>query len=497
MFAKATRNFLKEVDSGGNLIAVPNLNDSDKLQLLSLVIKQKRFWCWQRPKYQFLSLTLGDILTKDQFLSPVVVESDFVKYEGKFENHVTGTIETAIGKIKLNVGGKGLVESQSSFGTLRKQEVDLQQLIQDSLERTINLKNPVLQHVLETRNEVLCVLTQKIVTTQKCIISEHVQIEEKCGGMVGIQTKTVQVSAKEDGNVVKDSNVVLEIPASTTIAYGVIELYVKLDGQFEFCLLQGKHGGFEHERSGHSVELDPMVFRMFTYTDMPDAGPGTSSPAGPLSALKQDALLLEKNFHPFAKLPEKQKIVLSNILQRILLDDELLMVLESVFDDVAHGLSPPLAAMRELMPLQQQDLTTFLQLVGCSLVDGYPGQEAALSNQELFAAAYCLVSALAEMPDNATALLGTCCKLEIIPTLCQLLRYLSDDRSCDLQHPTLAPLEDTERFGIAQHLFALADIGLERLRSSVKVVILKDSNIFPLILCIALNGLCALDKRHE
>ena len=59
--------------------------------------------------------------------------------------------------------------------------------------RTINLKNPVLQQVLERKNEVLCVLTQKIVTTQKCVISERVQIEEKCGGMVGMQTQTAQV----------------------------------------------------------------------------------------------------------------------------------------------------------------------------------------------------------------------------------------------------------------------------------------------------------------
>ena len=70
MYAKATRNFLKEDDAGGNLIAVSNLNDSDKLQLLSLVTKKKRYWCWQRPKYQFLSVTLGDVLTEDQFLSP-------------------------------------------------------------------------------------------------------------------------------------------------------------------------------------------------------------------------------------------------------------------------------------------------------------------------------------------------------------------------------------------------------------------------------------------
>lgn len=51
----------------------------------------------------------------------------------------------------------------------------------------------MLQQVLERKNEVLCVLTQKIMTTQKCVISEHVQTEEKCGGMVGIQTKIVQV----------------------------------------------------------------------------------------------------------------------------------------------------------------------------------------------------------------------------------------------------------------------------------------------------------------
>lgn len=41
----------------------------------------------------------------------------------------------------------------------------------------------------------------------------------------------------EDGNVTKDTNVVLEIPAATTIAYGIIELYVKLDGQFGECYL--------------------------------------------------------------------------------------------------------------------------------------------------------------------------------------------------------------------------------------------------------------------
>ncbi|KFO31515.1 gasdermin-E isoform X1 [Fukomys damarensis] len=498
MFAKATRNFLKEVDAGGNLISVSNLNDSDKLQPLSLVTKKKRYWCWQRPKYQFLSVTLGDVLTEDQFLSPVVVESDFVKYEGKFENHVSGTIETVLGKVKLNMGGKGLVESQSSFGTLRKQEVDLQQLIRDSVERTINLKNPILHQVLERRNEVLCVLTQKIVTTQKCVISEHVQIEEKCGGMVGIQTKIVQVSAMEDGNVIKDTSVLLEIPAATTIAYGIIELYVKQDGQFEFCLLHEKHGGFEQERRSDPVYLDYLACREFVFMDMPDARHGTSSQDGLLSVLNQATLPLERNFSPFLELPAEQQTALHNLLQAVLFDEEFLVVLEQVCDDMAGGFWCPQAAlaMGELKPPQQQDLMAFLQLAGCRIQGEWPGPEGEVSNQKLFATAYFLVSALAEMPDNAAALLGICCKLQIIPTLYHLLRVLSDDGICDLEDPTLVPLKDTERFGIVQRLFVAADINLEQEHSSVKATVLKDPHVFPLILYITLNGLCALGKEH-
>ncbi|XP_053519590.1 gasdermin-E isoform X2 [Artibeus jamaicensis] len=442
MFAKATKNFLKEVDDGGNLIAVSSLNDSDKLQLLSLVVKKNRFWCWQRPKYQLLSVSLGDVLTEGQFLSPVVVESDFVKYEGKFENHVSGSIETALGKVTLNAGSKGLVETQSSFGTLRKQEVDLQQLLRDAVERTINLKSPLLQQVLERRNEVLCVLTEKIVTTQKCVVSEHIQVQEKCGGMVGIRTKTVQVSAMEDGTTTKDTNVVLEIPASTTIAYSVLELYVKLDGQFV-------------------------------------------------------TLPLERAFHPFGRLPEQEQTALSGVLQVVLFDEELLVVLEQVCDDMVSGLPPPLAVLGELKPLQRQNLTAFLQLVGCSMQGECPGPQGVVSNQKLFATAYFLVSALAEMPDNAAALLGTCCKLQIIPTLCHLLHALSTGGDPDLGDTALAPLRDTEQFGIVQRLLATANVTLERRQSSVKAVTCQVPNISPLILYISLSGLHALGRARQ
>lgn len=55
----------------------------------------------------------------------------------------------------------------------------------------------------------------------------------------------------------------------------------------EFCLLQGKHGGFEHERKVDSVYLDPMAYREFAFLDMLDAGQEIASQDGSQHVLKQ------------------------------------------------------------------------------------------------------------------------------------------------------------------------------------------------------------------
>ncbi|NXY86393.1 GSDME protein, partial [Alcedo cyanopectus] len=98
--------------------------------------------------------------------------------------------------------------------------------------RKIDLNSSLLQHVIERKHEVLCILREKIITTQKCTISEHIQAEEKISGVMGCGTKIVKVSVSENGSMMKDSSVILEIPPATTIAYSVIELFIKHSGQF-------------------------------------------------------------------------------------------------------------------------------------------------------------------------------------------------------------------------------------------------------------------------
>nr|XP_032629742.1 gasdermin-E isoform X1 [Chelonoidis abingdonii]XP_032629743.1 gasdermin-E isoform X1 [Chelonoidis abingdonii]XP_032629744.1 gasdermin-E isoform X1 [Chelonoidis abingdonii] len=532
MFAKATKNFVRETDCGGDLIPVSRLNDSDKLQLLNLVTKKKKLWCWQKPKYHFLTVKLNDVLIEDKPIKPVVVESDFVKYEGKFEDFVRGSIETSFGKINLGAGGKGFVESQSSFGNLKKQEADLQQLMKDlkgstvfsrapvlhgdpheqltapqdfsnlptQITITINLNNNLLQQVLERKHEVLCILTEKIVTTQKCLVSEHVQTEEKYGGMVGLRTKIVKVSVSENGNVRKDSNVVLEIPAPTAIAYGVIELYIKRDGQFEFCLLDEQEGGFERENTEGSSYPYSLPIRDSSFLYQPDAvdsdrhsGDRNIIPSDvSLSVLKQDLLLLKMQFQPFVKLSEDKQGALNKIFYELLHHEEMVTALEEMLDSIFTGEEPDFTDLKELKPPQQQNLTDFLQLIGYSLQNELLLQKDQLHYKGLFSAAHILISAVAELSDYTLALLRACCDIQIIPALCCLPNVASTDGTLTLRDPALAPLTDAGRFRIVQRLFAQSNINLEMMESSVKAVTMKEPSFFPFILYIALYGFYAL-----
>lgn len=175
MFATATRNFVEEVDEGGLLIPVSSLNDA--VVPLTVVVKHKRFWCWQKPKYITTDFTLNDILSGDTPIQPgkhhyllsmsvelakypdllLVVwmysfkitispnvslstgvrETDFIKYNGTFGGNMQGNIETNFAQGNVSLGSKDSSKLKSVFGSLKKQEVDVQKLLRDSKDRFV------------------------------------------------------------------------------------------------------------------------------------------------------------------------------------------------------------------------------------------------------------------------------------------------------------------------------------------------------------------------
>ncbi|XP_053915786.1 gasdermin-E isoform X2 [Cuculus canorus] len=479
-----------------SLKTVPSLL-CDKLQLLSLVTKRRKFWCWQKPKYHFLTVTLSDVLTEDKPIKPVIVESDFAKYMGKFEDLIQGSIATSFGKISLGAGGKGYVENQSSFGNLKKQEIDLQQLMKDVKDRTIDLNSGLLQQVIERKREVLCILREKIITTQKCTIYERIQTEEKISGVMGCNPKIVKVSVSESGSMMKDSSVILEIPPATTIAYGVIELFIKQSGQFEFCLLDEQQGGFEKESTEDSAYPHSALFRNASFLYQPDAvdnevysGAKNLIPSyASLSVLKQDLSRLKTQFQPFVKLPEDKQRALYKTLCELLLHEEMVTALEDVLDDIYAGDKPDL---KELNPAQQQSLLDILQLLGCSLPSELLLQTYQPQDGELLSAAHLLISAIAELSDYTLVLLRACCDLQVVPALCCLPNIAAADGTVALSSPLVSTLTDKGRFDVAQRLFASSNINLEMTESSVKAQTMQQPRFFPLVLYVALYGFYAL-----
>ncbi|XP_027751900.1 gasdermin-E isoform X2 [Empidonax traillii] len=417
---------------------------------------------------------------------------------GKFEDFVQGSIEASFVKIRLGAGGKGYVENESSFGNLRKQEIDLQQLMKDVKDRTIDLSSSLLQQVIERKREVLCILREKIITTQRCTIFEHVQTEEKVSGVMGCTAKTVKVSVSENGSMVKDSSVILEIPPATTIAYGVIELFIKHNGQFEFCLLDEQQGGFEKESTEGSTYPHSALFRDASFLYQPDAvdnemysGAKNLVPSdASISVLKQDLSQLKTQLQPFVKLPEDKQRALYKTLCELLLHEEMVTALGDVFDDICTGDEPDL---EELKPAQQRDLLDFLQLLGCSLQSELLLQKYQPQDVELFSAAHLLISAISELSDYTLVLLRACCDLQVVPALCCLPDVTSADGTVALSSPLVATLTDRRRFDVAKRLLASSNINLEMTESSVKAVTMKEPRFFPLVLYVALCGLHALD----
>lgn len=502
MFSKATKTFLSEIDAGGELIPISSLNDCDKAQLLSVVAKKKRFWWWQKPKYLFSSCAcfLGDVLTDEKPVKPVVVESEFVKYEGTSGDVLKANIDADVGTFHGNATGSGHVQTISTFGTLRKQEVDMYHLMKAVQNRKINLHHPFIKQLHGNKHDLLCIVKEKIITTQKCVISEHTQMEETFGGKLGIQAKKVKVSIAENGNFTKAENAVLEIPAPTAIAYAVVELLVKCDGQFEFCLLSEIQGGFEKESIKKHEHAEPLLSNTVSLFDwdMVDLsrnismdGKAVPSSAS-LSAIKQDILEITKPFSVLQDLPEPLRGELYNGLFEILHDGQTVTQLQAVVEEICLEKRPSLTFLAELKSPEREWVQKILYLIGYDM----PNQKLIQPyKKDLLSAVHILTSALEEMPDTALAILGACCKLHLLPALWALTNITSDEGLCSRTEPALADLIDRGTFQIAQSLFSLFNMRLELNEKSMSAVTSKDPSFLPHILYIAISGFHALKNN--
>ncbi|XP_047454505.1 gasdermin Eb [Mugil cephalus] len=470
MLAIATRNFVEEVDRGGLLIPVSSLNDT--IALLTVVVKRKRFWFWQKPKYLPTDFTLNDLVTGDTPLQPVVVETDFIKYSGTFGDNIKGTVGANLANTTVNLEGKDSSKLQSSFGSLKKEEINVQKLLRDSKDRMLDMSHSLIQQAKEKHRRVFGIVKERIVTTQPCSVIEDVQQEGQCGGVLGIcGKKNPKIALKENGNLSTDSNVTMEIPIHTTIAYGLIELVVKHDGHFELCLMSDTDGGFEVDSSNK-----PRLVGM-------SGAPAHSSEQS--SSLRQELEKLSDHFKLLSSLSVSIKSSLLKQITKLMQDQASISALQHVLDQICLEKVPDLddATMTESA---RQNIKAILDLLEKS---GQMGStQAAGPSTSALTAIHLLTSALDEMTNDCFAVLGMCCSPTVLATLEQLVQCVLGNGELPLSSLGLA--EDV--YEKTEHLFASSKISLKRDGDVLKTEINPQPGNLPLILCIVIRSLASL-----
>ncbi|XP_039998554.1 pejvakin [Xiphias gladius] len=221
MFTAATKNFVKQVGDTGRLIPVPSLSEADRYQPLSLVTRKRKRHFWKKSKYASTPFSLKDILVGEKEITAGVSSYQLLNYEDKSDVALNGRLGNhIINDVGFNISGSDSVAVKASFGVVSKHELEVPTLLRELNSRKVDLDHCLVRQSKDSRRSVLCVVVESIRTTRQCSLTVH-------AGMRGT-TMRFQI---DDGRNPKGRDKAIVIPAHTTIAFSICELFVRLDGR--------------------------------------------------------------------------------------------------------------------------------------------------------------------------------------------------------------------------------------------------------------------------
>ncbi|MEQ2177893.1 U3 snoRNP protein [Goodea atripinnis] len=187
---ESAKNFVKQVGDTGRLIPVPSLSEADRYQPLSLVTRKRKRHFWKKNKYASTPFSLKDILVGEKEITAGVSSYQLLNYEDKSDVALNGRLGNhIINDVGVNVSGSDSVAVKASFG------------IGEWTDRPL------------------------------CGCREH-----------------PDNTSIDDGRNPKGRDKAIVIPAHTTIAFSICELFVRLDGRLDICVAPESQGGFEREQ---------------------------------------------------------------------------------------------------------------------------------------------------------------------------------------------------------------------------------------------------------
>ncbi|XP_031707545.1 pejvakin isoform X1 [Anarrhichthys ocellatus] len=255
MFAAATKNFVKQVGDTGSLIPVPSLSEADRYQPLSLVTRKRKRHFWKKNKYASTPFSLKDILVGEKEITAGVSSYQLLNYEDKSDVALNGRLGNhLINDVGFNISGSDSVAVKASFGIVTKHELEVPTLLRELNSRKVDLDHCLVRQSKESGRTILCVVVESIRTTRQCSLTVH-------AGMRGT-TMRFQI---DDGRNPKGRDKAIVIPAHTTIAFSICQLFVRLDGRLDVCVAPESQGGFEREQIRE--QLENQTFEELTQSD--------------------------------------------------------------------------------------------------------------------------------------------------------------------------------------------------------------------------------------
>ncbi|XP_033957576.1 pejvakin isoform X2 [Pseudochaenichthys georgianus] len=223
MFAAATKNFVKQVGDTGRLIPVPSLSEADRYQPLSLVSRKRKRHFWKKNKHASTAFSLKDILVGEKEITAGVSSYQLLNYEDKSDVALNGRLGNhLLNDVGFNISGSDSVAVKASFGIVTKHELEVPTLLRELNSRKVDLDHCLVRQSKESGRTALCVVVESIRTTRQCSLTVH-------AGMRGT-TMRFQI---DDGRNPKGRDKAIVIPAHTTIAFSICELFVRLDGRLD------------------------------------------------------------------------------------------------------------------------------------------------------------------------------------------------------------------------------------------------------------------------
>lgn len=463
MFATAAKNFVEEVDHGGFLIPVAGLNDT--INLLTVVVKRNVSWFWQRPKYRPSYFDLNDILTGDTPIAPAIKTVEFTKYSSTSGENIKGSVgANVLDQSKMNLECKDVSKLQSSFGILTKEAVDVQKLLHDTKDRILNMSHDLVHQTTNKRKKVFAIVMERILTTQPSSVIEEVQQGGQCGAGLSFRgPRTSKISLKENGSLDQDSNITLEIPVNTTIAYAVIELEIKLDGHFEVCVTPDISGSFEVDGPAESVKNN----------------------------LRQELEDLRSHFQFLSSLPATIRYSLLQHLTEVMKNKEAIDSLLHVLEQMYHDEKPAIDKINDTETYKPN----IQAIVG--LLDQIEESKSSQKNRSTsgLQALHLITSAIDDMSHDCLNALRMCCSLTLLQPLERLVHCVSGSEEAHEDSTSVAALTE-EHYEKIEQMFASSKVFLRRDGDKVETDIDAEAGHHPLVLCIATKGLALLAKEN-